>query len=131
MSSGTDQPLLLGRAMHSASPGEELHVEVGGLGPVTPEQVSTEQRIRVWMERLTVEQGIQFTPEGTLRKMKEEWQEFLDDPDDEMELADLVITCIAHAQTRGWRLGIAVADKMKINEARVWVSQPDGTIHHE
>lgn len=106
---------------------------VGGLGPVTQprEQESTEQRIRLWMERLNREQGIQFTPRGTLDKMREEWQEFLDDPDDEMELADLVITCIAHAQTRGWRLGVAISEKMKINEARTWVSQPDGTIHHE
>jgi len=100
---------------------------VGGLGSTTH---SLEHRIRLWMNKLTAQQSVRFTPEGTLLKMKEEWEEFLTDPDDESELADLIITAIAHAHTRGWRIGIAVAEKMTINEARTWELQEDGTIHH-
>jgi hypothetical protein len=102
---------------------------VTGLGPVT---VSTEQRIKNWMNRLTADGTMTFSPEGTLAKMKEEWQEFLDtEAEDEFELADLIIAGIAYAHTRGWRIGLTIAEKMKINEARKWVQQPDGTIHHE
>ena len=100
---------------------------VGGLGPATQ---STEQRIKEWMQKLEAEGTMTFSPKGTMDKMSEEYHEFLANPDDEFELADLIIAAVAHAHARGWRIGLTIAEKMTINESRTWETQPDGTIHH-
>lgn len=66
------------------------------------------------------------------RKAAHEAHEFAEDPSLE-ELADVLICLIGAADHRGWSqddIAHAVSAKVKVNQARTWAQQADGTWQH-
>lgn len=65
-------------------------------------------------------------------KAAHEARELADDPCP-MEFADVLICLVGTALHHGWMVGDiarAVAHKVRINAARTWEQQPDGTWQH-
>lgn len=84
-----------------------------------------------WFSELEKE-GVRITQGRTGTKLRDEAQEFYDEPSLE-EGADVFISLLGACFSEGWTahdLAVAVIAKMKINRTRTWIEQPDGTYQH-
>lgn len=89
----------------------------------------TQTSVNQWQE----EQFPNATTDGIIKHLREEFNEFLDDPSPE-EAADIVILLYAWANAWANKVGIDLHDevdkKMIKNRNRSWNIQPDGTGRH-
>lgn len=69
------------------------------------------------------------TPAELLRKLREETDEFFEQPCDD-EAADVVFVLSRWCDAVGIDLAAALERKFAVVKTRTWLRQPDGTFHH-
>jgi NTP pyrophosphatase (non-canonical NTP hydrolase) len=67
---------------------------------------------------------------GNSRKVVDEAFELLADPDDELELADVMLTLLHHAKLTGVDIAAACDKKMEILRTRRWTVDDRGVYSH-
>ncbi len=92
-------------------------------------RIETQESINAWQRRHFPDA----TEEGITKHLSEEFQEFIDatPPERRVAAADLVILLYAWAGHQGIDLHAEIDAKMKINRAREWTIQEDGTGRHK
>ncbi len=114
---------------HKVIEGQGLSMAAMSREIAAKRSAETQRSINEW-QRQTFPDA---TLDGVIGHLREEFQEFLDSNDQletAVEAADLVILLYCWAAINGVDLHAAIDAKMKINRARTWNIQQDGTGRH-